>query len=55
MVSAASRGAQDRDTPAFQAMFAFQSTPLDGLDGIDGLEIGELAHPPLWRSLAIRP
>jgi aryl carrier-like protein len=37
----ASRGARAGDNPIFQAMFGFQSTPLDGLDGIEGLTIAE--------------
>ena len=38
VVDGASRAGDD---PIFQAMFGFQSTPLDGLDGIAGLEVAE--------------
>jgi amino acid adenylation domain-containing protein len=37
----ASRSARAGDNPIFQAMFGFQSTPLDSLDGIAGLTIVE--------------
>lgn len=41
VVDAAARGARAGANPIFRAMFAFQSTPLDGLDGIAGLSITE--------------
>jgi amino acid adenylation domain-containing protein len=37
----APRGARAGDNPILQAMFGFQSTPLDSLDGIAGLDIVE--------------
>jgi amino acid adenylation domain-containing protein len=40
-VDGASRSARAGDNPIFQAMFGFQSTPLDSLDGIAGLTIVE--------------
>lgn len=40
-VGAVSRSGRSGENPIFHAMFAFQSTPLDGLDGIADLEIVE--------------
>jgi non-ribosomal peptide synthetase component F len=40
-VDGISRSARSGRSPIFQAMFGFQSTPLDGLDGIAGLSIVE--------------
>ncbi|MCT2582333.1 amino acid adenylation domain-containing protein [Actinophytocola gossypii] len=41
VVEASSRSSRAGDNPIFQAMFGFQSTPLDSLDGIAGLTIVE--------------
>ncbi|MGH3939862.1 MAG: amino acid adenylation domain-containing protein [Pseudonocardiaceae bacterium] len=40
-VDGVARSARPGENPLFQAMFTFQSTPLDGLDGIEGLDIVE--------------
>ncbi len=40
-VKEVARTARPGENPIFEAMFAFQSTPLDGLDGIAELEITE--------------
>ncbi|WP_212844273.1 non-ribosomal peptide synthetase [Catellatospora sp. IY07-71] len=45
-VEGVARSARPGENPVFQAMFAFQSTPLDGLDGITGLDVAEhFVHP----------